>query len=192
MAQQNYDVTPHLASSPTNSAFFQEAIVVPHDKLRFDHLNSIHCHADDNQQRCASEIEVHTKALCIPLRQKRIQPRSNQGDVLNVKPGYHEFRNDGNHCQVQSTDERNSRQDGINVFGCSFARTNSRYESSVLSHVVGDFIGIEDDRRVKVAEENDTQDIEQVVQRLTKSERVSNGTQETVLSHHQPECLRER
>src|SRR5262249_6929010 len=83
-----------------------------------------------------------------------------------------------------------SRQNRIYVLGCALARTDAWYESSVLAHVIGHFIWIEDDRRIEVAEENNAQDIQQVVEWLTKSQRVGDGAKETVLPNNQAKRLR--
>src|SRR5437660_11717734 len=77
---QSYDP---LTSSPANPALLQETVIMTHDQLGLDHLNSIHCHADDNQQRCAPKIEIHAKSLRHPLRQNRIQPGPDERNVLD-------------------------------------------------------------------------------------------------------------
>src|SRR5215475_13289161 len=74
-----------LASSPANPAFLQETVIVTHDKLRFDHLNSIHCDSDNNQQRCATEIEIDTQALRYPLRQTGVQSGAYKRNGLHME-----------------------------------------------------------------------------------------------------------
>src|SRR5207244_12529777 len=64
-----------LTSSPADTALLEEAVIMTHDQLGLDHLNSIHCHADYNQQRCTPKIEIYAKSLRHPLRQNRVQPR---------------------------------------------------------------------------------------------------------------------
>src|SRR5437867_8899094 len=83
-----------LTAPPTDTALLQETVVVTHDQLRLDHLDSIHCHADHNQQRRATEIEIHPKSLRKPLRQSRVEPGPDQGKVLDVEAGIKKFGND--------------------------------------------------------------------------------------------------
>src|SRR5215471_2728083 len=93
-----------LASSPANPALLQETVIVTHDKLRLDHLNSIHCHSDNNQQRRATEIEIDTKALRNPWRQTGVQSGSDKRNVLHVESGDEKLRNNGNQCEVKRAD----------------------------------------------------------------------------------------
>ena len=83
-----------------------------------------------------------------------------------MKSGNHEFRNDRNQRQIQRTDQSDARQNVAHVLGSAFARPDARNESAVLPHVVCNFIRIENDRRIEIAEENDADDVQQVVQRL--------------------------
>src|SRR5438132_11749017 len=62
--------------TPSNSTAFHEPVVVPHDELRFDLLNRVHGHADDDQQRRTAEIEVEAHALREPHRQEAIESRA--------------------------------------------------------------------------------------------------------------------
>src|ERR1035438_8301969 len=56
--------TEELTPAPSNpSTLGREALVVPHDQLRFHLIDRVHRHANHNQQRRASEIELHAQAF---------------------------------------------------------------------------------------------------------------------------------
>src|SRR4030095_2991985 len=168
MSQQDHNLPAHLASSPANPALLQEAVIVTHDQLRFDHLDSIHCYTDHNQQRRTTEIEVDSKPLGDPLRQNRVQPGSDEWDVLDVEARDHELWNDRNEREVKAADKSDSGQNRVDVFGSSLTRPDTPNKPAVLSHVIRHFVGIEDDRRIEVGEENDAENIQHVVQRFAK------------------------
>src|ERR1700761_2602226 len=55
------------ATAATNTpGLGREAFIVAHDELRFDLLHRIHGNTHNDQQRCAAEIEVHTKTIGRP------------------------------------------------------------------------------------------------------------------------------
>ena len=72
--------------------------------------------------------------------------------------------------QVDRAGQRDPRQDRVDVLGRPLARPDARDEPAVLPHVLGDVIGIEDDRRVEVREEDDAGDVQQVVERHPEPE----------------------
>ena len=51
------DAARLLAPPAADPRLLHEAVVVPHDQLRFDLLHRVHRHADDDQQRRAAEEE---------------------------------------------------------------------------------------------------------------------------------------
>ena len=59
---------------------------MPHDELRFDLVNRVHGHADDNQQRCPAKIEIRADSIQdesgMDRRQKTIDPIANQRKVM--------------------------------------------------------------------------------------------------------------
>src|SRR3954468_13532995 len=65
---------PCLSAPPADAGLLHEAVVVPHDELRFHLLNSVHRHTHHDQQRRATEIERHPHALGEPCRQHGIEP----------------------------------------------------------------------------------------------------------------------
>src|SRR5215475_1275866 len=54
----------------------REPLVVPHDQLRFHLVDRIHGDADDNQQRCAAEIEIDSEAVQNLGRQNFFEPQA--------------------------------------------------------------------------------------------------------------------
>src|ERR1700761_1326903 len=50
----------------------REPFVMAHDELRLDLIDGVHCDPNHDQQRGASEIEVHTQAIKQPVREMRI------------------------------------------------------------------------------------------------------------------------
>src|SRR5689334_23120115 len=93
------------------------------------------------------------------------------------------FRNDGNKRQIERADKRNSSQDGIDIFRGSLSGTNSRNKSAVLPHVVRNFVGIENDRRVEVTKKDDTDNVQQVVDRLPDPQGRGNRLQIVILGN---------
>ena len=59
-----------------------EALVVPHDQLSLNLVYRVHGHTHDEKQGCATEVEVHVKAVQYEARKIRINPIANQGQVL--------------------------------------------------------------------------------------------------------------
>ena len=51
-----------------------ESFVIAHDELCFQLLHRIHRHADDDQQRSASEIKLHAKPFEEPDREMPVEP----------------------------------------------------------------------------------------------------------------------
>src|SRR5215207_11516801 len=125
-----------LASPTTDTGLLHEPIVVAHDQLRLDLLNSVHRHTDDDQQRCAAEVELHAHTLGDEPGQRRIELLPDPGDLLNLEPGDQELRQDRDHCEIDRTNQRDSREDRIDMFRRPLARTDPGDEAAVLPHVL--------------------------------------------------------
>src|SRR6476660_7298515 len=54
---------PCLSAPPADAGLLHEAVVVPHDELRFHLLYGVHRHTDDNQNRRAPEEELDVHAF---------------------------------------------------------------------------------------------------------------------------------
>src|SRR6516162_8062197 len=108
-----------------------------------------------------------------------------------METGDHEFGNDRNQSQIESPDQSNPGQNRIDVFRCPLSGTNTGNKSTVFPHVICDFVRIEDDRCVKVTEENNPEHVQHVVEWLTEPERIGNRAEESILSYDKSESLRE-
>ena len=89
-------------------------------------------------------------------------------------------------------DER-CASDRVDVFGRSLAWTNPA--EPLYSHVLGHVIRIGDDGRVEVAEENDADDVEQIVQRHAWRDLLdwpSEKAQTAAFLNERRQCRRER
>src|SRR3954468_8718241 len=65
---------PCLSAPPADAGLLHEAVVVPHDELRFHLLNGVHRHAHHDEQRRAAKVERHPHTLGEPCWQRRIEP----------------------------------------------------------------------------------------------------------------------
>src|SRR4030095_930110 len=57
-----------LTPPSADSSLFHKALVMPHDQLTFDLLQSIHSDTYNDQKRCAAKIKRHVQTACNPLR----------------------------------------------------------------------------------------------------------------------------
>src|SRR6266550_5145840 len=112
--------------------------------------------------------------------------------MVQVNPGDHPFRNKRDDDQVESSYQRYAGENLINVIRCSFSRTDTRDKSTVLSHVVSNFVGVKDNRYVEVCEEDNSDCIQQRVERLAPSQRVHHGSEVAIVSQSITDRLRQR
>jgi hypothetical protein len=85
--------------------------------------------------------------------------------------------------EIGGPDQRNPGEDPVDVLGRALARADAGNEAPVLAHVLGEIAGVEDDRDVEVAEEDDPDDVEQVVQRLPPRQLIGDLLQPRRLEH---------
>src|SRR5215204_1514921 len=109
--------------------------------------NSVHRHADGDEEGCAAEVEWES---CL----------HNQ-----------ELRQEANDHEIDSADGGDTSEDIVNVFRRAAARTDAGNEASMLLQLVGRVLRVEDDGRVEEREEDDEAAIEQHVQRLPLAEQ---------------------
>ena len=102
-----------------------------------DLRDRVHRDADDDQQRGAAEIE-------------REPAYGNQ-----------DFGQDADRGQIERADDRDARQDVVDVFGGLLARTDAGKEAAILAKIVRGLLRIDDDGRVEEGEENDQQRIDE-------------------------------
>src|SRR5579863_2062690 len=94
----------------------------------------------------------------------------------------HPLRNERNNDQVQSAHQCNSSQNLIDVIGSALARPDARDKSAILPHVVGNLVGVEDDGDVEVGEENNSNGVQERVQRFTPAQPVNQVAKITVVA----------
>src|ERR1035438_8955 len=85
---------------------------------------------------------------------------------VELDSGNHDVRNQAQDRQIDSAHHRDLGQDGVHVLGRIASRTDAGDKSAVFAHVVGGFIGVEEDGYVKETEENDARHEQHVVERF--------------------------
>src|SRR6266705_1000425 len=173
-----------LIPSPAAAAHprpLQEAVVVPHDELRFDLLHRVHGDADDDQERRPAEIELQAEPLRQERRQPRVQRRADERERLDVEPADQDLGEQRDHDEIDGSHERQTRQDLVQVFRRPPPGADSRDEAAVFLHVVGHVHRVEDDRDVEIAEEDDGHEVEEVVE--------GHGVVELVVQAGQPRLV---
>src|ERR1700691_903568 len=114
--------------------------------------------------------------------------------MLELDAGNHDVRNQAQNRQIDSAHYRDLGQDGVHILRRIASRTDAGNKSAVLAHVVGGFIGGEDDGYVEETKENDARHEQHVVERLT----VADGSQRVAEpwhildERHARQSLRER
>src|SRR6185369_13510437 len=181
-----------LSSTSADASALHESVVVAHDELRLDLLDRVHGHTDDDQQRRAAEVELVAHAFREPERQRAIERGADaERQLIHVNAGDQELRQDADGREIDRADERDARQDPINVIAGLLPWTDARDEAAVFAHVVGRVDRIEDDRRVEVAEEDDADDLQQIVERLADADLIADGLHPRHLLEHLSDGLRD-
>src|SRR5262249_26369564 len=108
-----------------------------------------------------------------PPRGDTVNPETDKGKVVELDTRNHDVRDEAQDRQVQPTHHSDLGEDVVHVVCRIPARTDARNEAAVFAHVVGRFVGIENDRNVEEAEENDARYEQHVIQRLA----VADGAQ---------------
>src|ERR1700722_16162500 len=109
LCSETVDVVNGLSSLPALAAtdaatLGREAVVVAHDELRFDLLDSVHGDADDDEQAGAAEVEVDAEAVGHPGRQA-IKDRSDEPEMVEVDSADEEGRNNSDDDEVDCANE---------------------------------------------------------------------------------------
>src|SRR5262245_54639035 len=82
----------------------------------------------------------------------------------------HPFGNERDHDQVKRTDQRDPRQNLVDVVSSALAGANAGDEPTVLAHVVSHFAWVENNRNVEVSEKNDSYRVQKRIQRLAPTQ----------------------
>ena len=107
--------------------------------MRFDLPNRVEPDTDDDQQRSSTEEERHTVAD----REHRRQ-HTNRG-------------------HVERTNQRDAREDLVDVLGGLLSGSDPRDIRARLLDVLGHILRVDHDRRVEITEEDDEPDVDQLV-----------------------------
>src|SRR6266851_4991355 len=97
--------------------------------------------------------------------------------MLQVDTGDHDVRDEAENREIDSAHHGDLGEDGVHVFGGVAAWPDSGDKSVVLTHVVGGFVGVEDDGNVEEAEEHDAHHEQNHVERLAMADGLQHPAQ---------------
>src|ERR1700676_4381883 len=100
--------------------------------------------------------------------------------MLEVNSTQHDIWNEAKNREINRADQGSSGQNLMHVIRSAAAGTNAGDEAAVLTHVVGCFVRIENDRDVKETEEDDQGHEEEHIKRLTALDGVKRVREPTV------------
>ena len=124
-------------------------------------LNGVHGNADDDQERCATEIKVHAKALQKPRREMTVKPAADApADVVEVNTGEHPLREQTDDGEIDRADKGEALQNLTDVLAGVTAGTNAGNKTAVLAHVVREFGRIKHDTDIEKRERHNHDDVE--------------------------------
>ena len=69
---------------------------MPHDQLRFDLVDRVHCYANHDQQRSSAEIKIYVQPVQHPIGQMLEKASDRPSQVIEVNADHHPFRNERN------------------------------------------------------------------------------------------------
>ena len=95
--------------------------------------------------------------------------------MLQVNAGNHPLRQQANNGKINPADQRQPRQDSVDVLRRVAPRPDPRNEPAVLAHVVRKLRGIENDPDVEEREQHDHRDVHDGVERLAPGQTVLEG-----------------
>src|SRR5690348_1379737 len=90
--------------------------------------------------------------------------------MVQVNTGDHPFGNERDDNQIQRAYQGDASQDFVNEVRSALSGTNAGNESTILTHVVGNFAGIEHDGNVEVGEEDNSDGIQERVERFAPAQ----------------------
>src|SRR5258707_10711155 len=88
--------------------------------------------------------------------------------MIQMDAGNQPFRQQTNQREIDGANERQALQNLADVLAGGTSRPDAGDETAILAHVVREFGRIEDNADVEEREQNDQNDVDQVVQRLTE------------------------
>src|SRR5437660_9635963 len=93
----------------------------------------------------------------------------------------HDMGTHGPTNQIQAADQGDASKNLVDVIGSAAARADAGNESAVFAHVVGHFVGVENNRNVKIRKEDDANTIEECVEGLAVGQPVRDGVKIAVV-----------
>src|SRR6516164_5265150 len=102
----------------------------------------------------------------------------------------HPFRNKGDDDEIERAYQSNSGENLVDVIGRASTRSDPGDEPSVLSHVVSNFVRVEDDGDVEVGKEDDSHRVEEGVERLTPAQPANQIAKIAIVAQAIPYGLR--
>src|SRR5271156_224298 len=168
-----------------------EAIVVAHDQLGLDLVNRIHGHTDHDQERGTAEVEAYVQAVGDPGGQL-FKECADQPEVVEVDAADQELRDQGDDDQVERAHQGDAGEDVVYEVRRAPPGTNAGDEAAVLTHVVGNIIGAEDDGDVEVGEEDNAYHVEQLVPGFAGAQAIENAGQEAAVADESGACEEQR
>lgn len=118
------------------------------DQVRFDLLNGIESHTDDDEERGTTEVERNAI-----LRDQKVGKDANGRDIESAAKG-------------------DPREDKVDVLGRLLSGADSRDIPTGFFDIVSDVDGIKGDGGVEVTKEDDQEDIDKVVKQAVVAEVV--------------------
>src|SRR6266568_371081 len=169
---------PRSASSDATT-FWSKSFIVAHDELRLDLVDRIHSHANDDQKRGAAKVKVDVETVQYPVRQS-IEERAAHPDrqIVEVNTCNHPFWDQRNDDQVKRAYQGNTGEHIVDVVAGANSGTNARNKPTILLHVVADVFWIKDNRHIEVSKKEDTDRIQERVQRFAPSQSLAESRKE--------------
>ena len=133
-------------------------------------LHGVHGHTHNDEDGRTSEIKIHIQSLGKPPGQIGIQEISDERESADLESSDHKFWKHRHSSKIDRAHQCDAREHTIYEVGRVFPRSYSGYESSVLSQIVCDIGRIKNNRHIKIGEENDGGNVEQVVKGHAHSE----------------------
>ena len=115
-----------------NTSGLHQTIVMAHQQVALDLLQSVEYHTDHDQQRRTS-VEVGER-------------------LLNAQELHRQRGQDRHDRQEERTRKGDTRHDGVDVVHGLLTRFHSRDKAAVSLHVIGHHLRVDDNRRVEVGE----------------------------------------
>src|SRR5271157_4459007 len=84
-----------------------KAVIMAHDQLRFDLVDSVHCNTHYDQQRGAAKVETDPQTMRCPRRQRFKEP-ADEPDLVKSNARNQKGRHQGNNDEVECANQRDA------------------------------------------------------------------------------------